>query len=108
MAAFLNCTSLAKVIIPDSVTSIGDAAFGNCTSLTSVTIGSGVTSIGKAAFYYCSSLTSVVFKNTSGWWYSSDESATSGTAIASSDLANATTAANKLTSVYYMDYLRRS
>ena len=58
--AFLECTSLTNVVIPDSVTSIGLGAFGYCTSLTSVVIPDSVTSIGEGAFYYCSSLTSVV------------------------------------------------
>ena len=57
--AFLDCTSLTAVTIPNSVTSIGDYAFWYCTSLTSVTIGSGVTSIKYKAFAYCSSLTDV-------------------------------------------------
>ena len=60
--AFKN-KSITSVIIPDSVTSIGDSAFYNCYSLTSVTIGNGVTSIGNWAFYYCSSLTSVTIGN---------------------------------------------
>ena len=52
----LNITS---VIIPDSVTSIGDYAFQYCTALTSVIIGDSVTSIGNNAFAWCTSLTSV-------------------------------------------------
>jgi hypothetical protein len=58
-SAFYNCTSLTSVTIPSSVTSIGDSAFGSCTSLTSVTIPSSVTSIGNFAFQGCTSLTSV-------------------------------------------------
>ena len=57
--AFSNCPSLTSVTIGDSVTEIGDYAFYNCNSLISVTIPNSVTSIGREAFYGCTSLTSV-------------------------------------------------
>ena len=57
--AFLYCSSLTSITIPDSVTSIGNDAFSGCSSLTSITIPDSVTSIGNYAFYGCSSLTSV-------------------------------------------------
>ena len=47
------------VVIPDSVTSIGNMAFYYCSGLTSVTIPNSVTSIGYGAFYECSGLTSL-------------------------------------------------
>ncbi len=56
--AFMNA-KIITVIIPDSVTSIGNSAFYNCSSLTSVTIPDGVTSIGYQAFSFCYSLTSI-------------------------------------------------
>ena len=62
--AFWGYTSLTSVTIPDSVTSIGDYAFSYCTSLKSVTIGKGVTSIGDDAFRYCDSLKKVYCKPT--------------------------------------------
>ncbi len=61
--AFSGCSSLTSVTIPNSVTSIGDSAFRGCTSLTSVTIGNSVTSIGSGAFENCTSLTSVTIPN---------------------------------------------
>ena len=57
--AFLRCSSLTSVIIPNSVTSIENSAFSGCISLTSITIPNSVTSIGDEAFFDCCSLTSI-------------------------------------------------
>ena len=54
---FSGCSSLTRITIPDSVTSIGNYAFYSCRSLTSITIPDGVTSIGDYAFSSCDSLT---------------------------------------------------
>ena len=51
-----------KVEFGSDVTSIGEDAFLECTNLTSVTIPNSVTSIGGCAFEYCPSLTSVTFE----------------------------------------------
>ena len=56
--AFSGCWSLSSVVIPDSVTSIGDYAFWNCRSLTDIVIPDSVTSIGESAFKNCISLKS--------------------------------------------------
>ena len=61
--AFKNCTNLTSIIIPDSTYSIGSEAFYNCTSLTSVVIPNSVTNIGNYAFYFCESLTSLEIGN---------------------------------------------
>ena len=61
--AFNRCSSLTSVTIPNSVTSIGENAFAVCYNMTSVTIPNSVTSIGSWAFYYCNSLTSVAAPN---------------------------------------------
>ena len=57
--AFVNCSNLTSITIPDNVISIGNYAFSNCSSLTSITIPDSVTSIGSSAFSKCSSLTSI-------------------------------------------------
>jgi hypothetical protein len=50
-SAFENCTQLENIIIPRSVTSIGEKAFYEA-GLVSITIPNGVTSIGKDAFHF--------------------------------------------------------
>ncbi len=57
--SFMNCTAIGSIDIPNSVTSIGDGAFSGCSSLTSITIPNSVTSIGRWAFNGCSGLTSI-------------------------------------------------
>lgn len=86
--AFLNCSSLTSVTIPNGVTSIGvgafkdcsqlasvtiqaggqsqsigDEAFCGCTGLSSVIIPSGVTSIGEGAFMHCNNLANATIQN---------------------------------------------
>ena len=61
--AFKGCSGLTSVTIGNSVTSIGSSAFSGCIGLTSVTIGNSVTSIGNYAFSGCSGLTSVTIGN---------------------------------------------
>jgi hypothetical protein len=64
-SAFLSCTNLTSVNIPNNISSIGDFAFNGCTSLASVTlpVNAGFTVIGASAFNRCTSLTSVNIPN---------------------------------------------
>ena len=58
--AFWHCSSLAEIVIPASVTSIGGLAFSGCGSLSSIVIPASVTSIGDRAFFRCGSLSDIV------------------------------------------------
>lgn len=61
--AFQGCSGLTSIEIPNSVTSIGACAFGGCSNLESIDIPNSVTSIGESAFQYCSNLTSIEIPN---------------------------------------------
>ncbi|MCH5237881.1 MAG: leucine-rich repeat protein [Muribaculaceae bacterium] len=62
-SAFYNCTSLAEIIIPNSVTEIGNSAFWGCSSLARITIPNSVTEIESYAFTSCSSLAEITIPN---------------------------------------------
>ena len=66
-SAFSGCNSLTSITIPDSVTSIGDDAFRNCSSLTSIAIPDSVTSTGYDVFSGCSRLTNVYITDLAKW-----------------------------------------
>lgn len=58
--AFYGCGNIGSVTIGNSVTSIGENAFNSCSNIGSLTIGNSVASIGVSAFANCSNLTTVV------------------------------------------------
>lgn len=60
---FSGYSSLSSVTIPNSVTSIGKGSFDGCSGLVSVTIPNSVTNIGNFAFSYCTGLTTVTIPN---------------------------------------------
>ena len=63
LVTFASQNDIRDVVIPNSVTTIGDFAFADCSSLQSVTIPNSVTTIGDGAFSGCSSLQSVTIPN---------------------------------------------
>lgn len=57
--AWLNCTSLTGMTLPNTVTAFGDAAFAGCTALGSITIPNFA--YGHGVFSNCTSLTNISF-----------------------------------------------
>lgn len=57
--AFKYNTTINRIILPDSVTTIDDYAFSYCSNLTTVEVGNNLTKIGANAFYCCSSLKTI-------------------------------------------------
>ena len=64
---YINEEIVKDLIIPDTVTSIGNYAFYNCKGLNSVTIPNSITSIGEYAFYNCSNIKSVNITDLVSW-----------------------------------------
>ncbi len=54
--AFLSCDRLKRVILPNSITTIGTAAFSNCSELIDINIPDSVKTIGFGAFLGCANL----------------------------------------------------
>ena len=61
--AFIYCSGLTSIAIPNSITSIGESAFEGCSGLTSVTIPNSVTNIGYGAFNGCTGITQTIIVN---------------------------------------------
>ncbi len=57
--AFLDCSNLTEVILPEDLKIIGAAAFKDCDKLQNVVFPTGVTTIGQEAFYGCKALADV-------------------------------------------------
>jgi hypothetical protein len=60
---FTKCTNLSRVVIGDSVVSIGVNTFNGCTGLKSIKIPNNVTSISQGAFNNCDNLTTIIFNH---------------------------------------------
>lgn len=57
--AFAHCTNLQTVQIPDRVTEIGESAFGYCANLRKIAL-PGIQKISSRAFFRCKNLAEVV------------------------------------------------
>ena len=54
--AFLNCSELTTVYLPNSVKQIGNSSFAYCSNLITLELNDGLMKIGNGAFYNCKSL----------------------------------------------------
>lgn len=63
MPAFLDCTTLKSIIIPNSVLSIGNSAFRRCSNLVEIVLPASITAIGSDLFAGCTSLSNVTLPN---------------------------------------------
>ena len=97
-SAFSDCTGLTSLDLSGctSLTTIDYSAFKDCTGLTEVKLPANLTKIGCGAFIYCINLTSAVFANTNGWKVYEYGGGSYIGSISSSDLADASKAAEYL------------
>ena len=58
-AAFLGCSKLKSIFIPNSITSIGMAAFQGCRNLASVTLPKNISEIKTCTFLNCTALKNI-------------------------------------------------
>lgn len=59
-SAFNGCTYLTEIILPETVTEIGDYAFRNCTSLETINLPDSLSRIGLGMFDGCTALREIV------------------------------------------------
>lgn len=61
---FKDVLSLKEIIIPSTITSLGDQSpFEGCTNLSSITLNDNITDIPNRCFYGCTSLKTIIFPN---------------------------------------------
>lgn len=56
---YINGNEITKIVIPSTVTAVGNCVFVNCEYLTDVQISSTVSNIGCEAFFQCKGITSI-------------------------------------------------
>lgn len=61
--AFMACSDVTSVTMPNTVTTIGGDTFAQCVALSSVTLSNSLKYIGGGAFRFCQELTSVEIPN---------------------------------------------
>lgn len=58
-SAFESCEKIDEIVLPASVSSIGNYAFFGCASLTKINLSDSVNAMGESAFYMCKALTEI-------------------------------------------------
>jgi len=58
-AAFQNCRSLKRIIIPDNVENLEEACFAHCNKMSQVVIGKKVETLGNLVFWRCDELNDI-------------------------------------------------
>ena len=66
-SAFISCSGLSSVVIPEGITAINAAAFYGCYMMTSINIPSTVNFIGGEAFYCNYGLQKVIVPDIAAW-----------------------------------------
>lgn len=73
--AFYECKDLTEIKIPDGVVAIGNNTFSGCIGLSSIVIPTSVSSIGNYAFSGCTRLSSVEINKSDNYYEDSSKSA---------------------------------
>lgn len=66
--AFYYCESLEQLIIGEGLKEIQNSTFSQCKKLSAIVIGGSITKIGEYAFYYCTNLNNIQFTGTVEQW----------------------------------------
>ena len=57
--AFYECTNLKAIVLPDTMTHIGEDCFSGCTELAAITLPASLKTIGDRCFFLCKALTQI-------------------------------------------------
>lgn len=65
--AFLACSWIEKIVVPEGIVTIGASAFSNCIWLETISLPSSLTNI-KGCFAYCTNLSNIYYGGTREQW----------------------------------------